>query len=164
VPATQDNDPLVKLNLGNRMGGGAIDAVIPFVLGGFIIMFHIIPVLGMIIGLFGGFIMGGWALFRDTGGGIYAPGKMVTKMVVIDIDSGELASMQQCLIRNSYYGFTAFFAVIPCVWLLAMPTLTFLTVVDAVMIAATPNNQRIGDYLAGTRVVPASGVPGLDED
>ena len=120
-------------------------ALIPYVGWMCFIPFQLIAPLGL----------GLWALLRDLGAGRYAPGKRVSRSVIIDARSGQPASNLQCMGRNLYYALLAFFGGITCMcsFMGALPLLVLISIVDGILLATTSRHQRLGDLMVGTRVV-----------
>lgn len=134
-----------KTNAGTRLGSMFLDHIAM----SFIAMIFFVP--GMAVGLSSAFeishepnnpdILGGFIYVALIGFALYlckdsihgrSIGKRVSKLQVVDHKSGHVASPIQCFVRN--------------IFCLVWP-------IEAMVVLASPS-RRIGDRVAGTRVVP----------
>ena len=93
---------------------------------------------------------------RDLNGGAFSPGKRVGNLRVVDLRSARPASNFQALARNGYYLGLVLLMIVPLLKYLVQGFFFLFLVVDVMMIVASPGGRRLGDYLAGTQVVPMS--------
>ncbi len=94
-----------------------------------------------------------WAI-RDLHGGKYSPGKQLGHFRVVDATTGEVASQQACVLRNSYYVVLIILAALPFWDFFNMILVCVVMLIDVLVMIATPNNRRLGDLLAKTQVAP----------
>ena len=157
-----ENEP--EYDSSRRIWGGVADGGLLVFLAGLVVgltfLLALIPYVGwaciLPAQLFLPVCVALWALLRDLNGGRFAPGKRVSHSVIVDVRTGEVASNMQCIGRNSYYALIALFAcwTCACSFMVGMPLLWLVSVVDGILLATSERNQRFGDFLAGTRVVP----------
>ncbi|OKP98983.1 RDD family protein [Paenibacillus sp. P46E] len=109
------------------------------------------------------------------------PGKLLLKVRIINAD-GQLPSVKQALIRDSFYILNSFLAVIASLsayktlsisthageWLPLVIGLNaffgFVIIVDCLCVAFIKNNRAIHDLMAGTYVVDKSAMDSLKPD
>ncbi len=93
---------------------------------------------------------------RDINGGTFSPGKRVGNLRVVDLRSARQASNFQALVRNGYYLGLVLVMFVPLLKFVAEVFFFLFLVIDVMMIVASPGGRRLGDYLAGTQVVPVA--------
>ena len=99
-----------------------------------------------------------YVCFRDWDGGKFSIEKKVASFMVVDVKTHQKATNGQCVMRNCY--FTAMWlltiipAAIPVLGWLGYIFLLMIYVIDIFMILITKDGRRVGDYIAGTMVVP----------
>jgi uncharacterized RDD family membrane protein YckC len=94
-----------------------------------------------------------WCL-RDLNGGKFSPGKRLGRFRVVSLETGQTASNFSCVLRNSYYVILIILAAVPFWDFFNMGLVTMVMILDLIVMIATPNNQRLGDLIAKTQVVP----------
>ena len=99
------------------------------------------------------FLAAYWGV-RDLKGGRYSPGKRLARFRVVSTETGEVASTMSCVLRNSYMIVLILLAAAPFLNWLDFGLVTLVMFVDIVVMIASPKNQRIGDLIAKTQVVP----------
>lgn len=94
-----------------------------------------------------------WAV-RDLQGGRFSPGKRLARFRVVSAETGEVASPMSSVLRNSYMIVLILLAAAPFLNWLDSAIVFLVMIVDIIVMVASPNNQRIGDLIAKTQVVP----------
>ena len=91
---------------------------------------------------------------KDFEGGKWSLSKRLTVTRVVDRATGEIPPPKQLLLRNSYYLVLCLLSAIPLIEWATLSLVVFVMFVDLIVMVATPDNRRIGDFLANTQVVP----------
>ncbi|MEM1207256.1 MAG: RDD family protein [Acidobacteriota bacterium] len=94
---------------------------------------------------------------RDLNSGSFSLGKRIGSMRVVDIQTAEAASNVQALTRNSYYLVLIFLMIVPLAKIAVEGFFLMLVAIDTMMVIASDRGRRLGDFLAGTQVVPVAG-------
>lgn len=118
------------------------------------VAFVLLPPLGVLTGLLGA----AFFALRDRGGGRFSPGKRLAGFVVVDAATGGSPSPRQALIRNAPATAGFALAIVPGLELTGWALLLASASLDLALILVGPGARRLGDLLAGTRVVPRSTV------
>lgn len=94
-----------------------------------------------------------WAL-RDLGAGAASPGKQLVGLALVDANTGAPATAGQALQRNGAMVFAWLLAALPgpLGWLGALAVLG-VAAVEAGSALLDPEGRRLGDRIAGTRLV-----------
>jgi uncharacterized RDD family membrane protein YckC len=98
-------------------------------------------------------VVAGFVLMRDFNGGAFNFGKRMSHMRVLNRRTGQPASNFRCFLRNSYYIALLVVAALPLIDFAPWGIFALFMMLDAMMIAASPEGLRLGDLLAGTQVV-----------
>lgn len=91
---------------------------------------------------------------KDLGGGAYSLSKVLTRTRVVDKITGEMPSPDRLILRNSYYLVLCLCSAIPFVEWATLSIVAIVMMVDLLVMISSPDNRRIGDFIAGTQVVP----------
>ena len=91
---------------------------------------------------------------KDFEGGKWSLSKRLTVTRVVDRATGEIPPPKRLLLRNSYYLVLCLLSAIPIIEWATLSLVVFVMFVDLIVMVATPDNRRIGDFLANTQVVP----------
>ncbi len=143
---------LPKAPLSRRLAGDGLEVTVLVVLEivgtilGYV-TFGITGILSSVIGMT-------YMACKDLNHGSYSLGKLIAHTRVVDQATGELASNKQAFIRNSYYVFGWLLACLPFVGFIGQILVFLALIVDVLMVLAHPRGLRLGDFLAGTQVVP----------
>lgn len=116
------------------------------------------------LGIFTGGILGFlWVPFmlvvvgiRDLNAGAFSLGKKIGHMRVLDLKTAQPASNYQALLRNSYYLTLIFLMIVPYLKFAFEGIFLTLIIIDTLIVISSPTGRRIGDYMAGTQVVPVA--------
>lgn len=109
---------------------------------------------GWIIGFIPGFLLLVYMIVRDMGGGKYSFGKRWKKMQVVDIKELKPASNGQAALRNSYYIVALLGVFLDPFFVFGWGLVAAMMMVDLILIWRSDRGRRLGDYLAGTQVIP----------
>ncbi len=156
VPAASPDASLVVVPrppLARRLGGSALElgTLIGVELVGTLLMGFTFGVSGAISSLLGAIYMG----VKDLDGGRYSFGKRAVGTRVVDVKTLGRASTGKAILRNLPWVLAWLIAVIPVVGdSIGLPLIGLMALLDVGLIAATPTGRRLGDFLAGTQVVP----------
>lgn len=96
-------------------------------------------------------------LMRDFNAGAFSIAKRVSRMKVVHWRSGQPAGKLQSFLRNSYYIVLLPVALVPVYGVVFWPIFLFFVAVDIIVLVASPQGRRLGDFLAGTQVVEQGG-------
>jgi uncharacterized RDD family membrane protein YckC len=148
--------PLVQVprpELPRRLGGSALElsTLIVVEIIGTLLMGLTIGISGALSSLLAAVYMG----VKDLDGGRYSFGKRAVSTRVVDVQTLERASAGKCFLRNLPWVVFWTLAIIPVIGdFVGWGLLGLMTVLDVGFILATPTGRRLGDFLAGTQVVP----------
>ena len=112
----------------------------------------LLPPLGVLTGLLGA----AFFAVRDRGGGRFSPGKRLAGFQVVDAASGAPPTPRQALLRNAPTTAGFALAIVPGLELTGWALLLASASLDLALILVGPGARRLGDLLAGTRVVARS--------
>ena len=91
---------------------------------------------------------------KDMDGGKWSLSKRLTVTRVVDRTTGEVPTPGRLVARNSYYLVLCLLSAIPMVEWATLSLVCLVMLVDLVVMVATPDSRRIGDFIANTQVVP----------
>jgi len=146
---------LPKAPLGRRIGGVLLERFIMWSIEGVGTLLS--PFTFFVTGILSSITNAVYVSCRDLGAGKYSIEKKVGSLMVVDAKTGQPAKTWQAFARNSYYSLGWLLNIIPMtlgIGLGAACFMLFLYVVDFLTIIVSPTGRRVGDYLAGTQVVP----------
>ncbi len=96
---------------------------------------------------------------KDLDGGKYSLGKQIGRFRVLRRADLEVIDFKDALRRNSYYVALFLLAAIPCIPAADVVLVLVAIGIDALVITASPDGRRLGDFIADTQVVPIKGDP-----
>jgi len=91
---------------------------------------------------------------KDIDGGKWSLSKRLTVTRVVDRATGEVPSAGRLVARNSYYLVLCLLSAIPMVEWASLALVVGVMLLDLLVMVATPDSRRIGDFIANTQVVP----------
>jgi len=94
---------------------------------------------------------------KDRKGGVLSLSKHFSGLRVVDAETGAVPTDKQAFLRNSMYVVGWILAVLPGVEVFGWSLLVFGGVIDMLLVLFDPEGRRIGDRIAGTRVIPPRG-------
>jgi uncharacterized RDD family membrane protein YckC len=140
--------PLVR-----RLGGSALEYVTLIVVEiiGTLLMGFTFGASGAISSLIGAIYMS----VKDLDGGRFSFGKRAVGTRVVDVKTLQRVSAGKAFLRNLPWVLAWLIAVVPVIGdSIGLPLIGLLALLDVGLIAMTPTGRRLGDFLAGTQVVP----------
>lgn len=91
---------------------------------------------------------------KDIDGGKWSLSKRLTVTRVVDRTTGEIPPRGRMVVRNSYYLVLCLLSAIPMFEWATLALVGGVMLVDLIVMVATPDSRRIGDFIANTQVVP----------
>lgn len=146
---------LPKAGLPRRFAGDGLELITLYGLEvvGAIAAFFTLGISGIVSSVIGATYMA----IKDLAHGKFSVGKLIARTRVVDAKTAELATAKQAVLRNSYYVAGWLLAALPDpIGYLGWAGVSLAILVDSLMVLASPSGRRIGDYIAGTQVVPIS--------
>lgn len=95
-----------------------------------------------------------WFTVRDLVGGALNPGKRIAEVRLVDAETGRVPTTRQAILRNLPYILGWLVAAIPGFEVVGWAFLAMAGALDLGMVLADPLGRRLGDRIAGTKVVP----------
>lgn len=92
-------------------------------------------------------------LLRDQDDSRLSIGKRLTNLRVVDGETGALATARQAALRNLPWALGFLLAVVPGVEIMGWGLILVGGTIEALLMLLDPAGRRLGDHLAGTRVV-----------
>jgi uncharacterized RDD family membrane protein YckC len=144
---------LPKASTPRRLLGSGIEYVAYIICGAIIYVFELTSLgIGGVLFL----LLVALIIMRDFNAGAYSIAKRVSHMRVVNLKTGQSASNSQAIFRNAYYLGLPVMAIIPVIGgPIALIFFVLFIPLDVIMILASPQGRRLGDFLAGTQVVEA---------
>lgn len=139
-----------KPNTARRLLGSGIEFIAYFA-GACIIASLDLATFGL-LGLLS-LVLVGLVVLRDFNAGAFSIAKRVSRMRVVDRQTGQPASNVQALARNAYYLGLLFLTILPLIDVPLLFIFIFFIGLDVLMIFGSPLGLRLGDFLAGTQVI-----------
>jgi uncharacterized RDD family membrane protein YckC len=106
------------------------------------------------VGIVVSLCIAGWFAVRDLVGGALHPGRRLAEVRLVDAATGRVPTARQALVRNLPYILGWLVAAVPGFEIAGWAFLALAGAVDLGMVLADPLGRRLGDRLAGTKVVP----------
>jgi uncharacterized RDD family membrane protein YckC len=139
--------------LARRLGGSALEFLT--MLGIEVLGTVLAPFTWGITGALTSLLVATYVGLKDLGAGRYSFGKRAVSVRIVDVVTLDRANNLKCFLRNLPYVVAWAVAILPVVGdIVGWSALGLLVLVDIGLILATPSGRRLGDYLAGTQVVP----------
>ena len=91
---------------------------------------------------------------EDIDGGKWSLSKRLTVTRVVDRETGEIPSRGRLVMRNSYYLILCLLSAIPLIEWATLSLVVTVMFIDLIVMVATPDSRRIGDFIANTQVIP----------
>lgn len=91
---------------------------------------------------------------KDIDGGKWSLSKRLTVTRVVDRATGEIPSRGRLVMRNSYYLILCLLSAIPLIEWATLSLVVTVMFIDLIVMVATPDSRRIGDFIANTQVIP----------
>lgn len=95
-----------------------------------------------------------WFSVRDLVGGALNPGKRIAGVRLVDAETGRVPSHRQAVLRNLPYILGWLVAAVPGFEVVGWAFLAAAGFLDLGLVLADPLGRRLGDRIAGTKVVP----------
>lgn len=95
-----------------------------------------------------------WFSVRDLVGGAMHPGRRIVGVRLVDAETGRVPTTRQALLRNVPYIVGWLVAAVPGFEVAGWAFLALSGALDLGLVLADPLGRRLGDRLAGTKVVP----------
>ncbi|MEC7947995.1 MAG: RDD family protein [Myxococcota bacterium] len=99
-----------------------------------------------------------WFCVRDLVGGAWNPGKRLAQVRLVDASTGRVPGSRQAILRNLPYVLGMLLGAVPGIEIAGWSALAMMALLDLGMVLIDPLGRRLGDRLAGTKVV--AGHPG----
>ncbi len=144
--------------LARRLGGSALEGVTLVVVEiiGVLAMSFTLGISGALTSLLAAIYMG----VKDLDGGRFSFGKRAVGTRVVDATTLQRASNAKCFLRNLPWVLFWALAIVPVIGdFIGWSLLGLMAMIDVGLIIATPTGRRLGDFLAGTQVVPEERSP-----
>ena len=142
---------LPKASVGRRVAASGLETLLLF--SGMVLFSALAPITVFITEIFCVLLALMWGL-KDLNGGAWSLSKRLTSTRVVDRATGEIPSNGRLVLRNSYYLVLCLLSALPILEWATLGLVGLVMVVDLLIMVATPDNRRIGDFLANTQVVP----------
>ena len=91
---------------------------------------------------------------KDLDGGKWSLSKRLTVTRVVDRATGEVPPPGRLVARNSYYLVLCLLCAVPIVEWASLVLVSGVMLLDLIVMVATPDSRRLGDFIANTQVVP----------
>ncbi len=142
---------LPKASVGRRVAASGLETLLLF--SGMVLFSALAPITVFITEIFCVLLAILWGL-KDLNGGAWSLSKRLTSTRVVDRATGEIPGNGRLVLRNSYYLVLCLLSALPILEWATLGLVGLVMVVDLLIMVATPDNRRIGDFLANTQVVP----------
>ncbi len=142
---------LPKASVGRRAAASGLETLLLF--SGMVLFSALAPITVFITEIFCVLLAILWGL-KDLNGGAWSLSKRLTSTRVVDRATGEIPGNGRLVLRNSYYLVLCLLSALPILEWATLGLVGLVMVVDLLIMVATPDNRRIGDFLANTQVVP----------
>jgi uncharacterized RDD family membrane protein YckC len=135
---------LIKADIGKRALAAIVDIVISYVIG-------LIPVIGWLIGAAYMALRDGFTFEPVDGQSL---GKKLVNVRAVVASTGQRCDYMLSIKRNLPFIIPMIFMVIPVIgWLIGAILWVVAIVIEVILVITDENGERIGDKIAGTRVV-----------
>ena len=135
---------LAKADIGKRAVAAIIDIVISYIVG-------LIPVIGWLIGAAYMALRDGFTFEPVDGQSL---GKKLLNLRAVVVETGQRCDYVLSIKRNLPFIIPRIFMVIPVVgWLIGAILYLVAIVIEVILVVTDENGERIGDKIAGTRVI-----------
>ena len=151
IPAKKKEEPkitepqdLAKADIGKRAVAAIIDIVISYIIG-------LIPIIGGLIGAAYMALRDGFTFEPFVGQSL---GKKLLNLRAVVVESGENCDYMLSIKRNLPFIIPMIFMVIPVVgWIIGAVLWIIALIIEIILVITDENGERLGDKIAGTRVI-----------
>jgi uncharacterized RDD family membrane protein YckC len=135
---------LSKADIGKRAVAAIIDVVISYIIG-------FVPIIGWLIGAAYMALRDGFTFEPVVGQSL---GKKLLNLKAVVIDSGQKCDYMTSIRRNLPFIIPMVFMAVPVIgWIIGAVVWALALVVEVILVVTDENGDRLGDRIAGTRVI-----------